>query len=649
MRALHWHLSIPFRRIWGALIRIRSAVSTLSRLALVAALIEGGQYHTCCFAAGAVDTPQPALCSAWSAGLPTSRRFRLWGQPGSVDSALELQTTGRLVATIDPTWMSYPTSGELIVEREDEAPSLTATRCRFAWSGQKTRVAVLGPETDGLPHKWRVYVSLKTEDNPTAGVIATVLSSVSDLRLVGGQPYEGPSKYSGAASEPVAECRILLSGVPEKEALQPASPNSASTVALGSAWLLYTSAGLHPHVQIEADRLVTVEISLYAKEVGPRSFTGVCRSTITVGANSKSVYVGATLPWERVLSRPAWRIELRPIADSKGDASDVRMRARVWQESDPFNNRPTAADPFPWRLDLLSICLQCKPPSTPATRRLNEMPADPVAMKDWSVLPVQLELHTDGTLTAAQRGAVLKALRTALGIWLVNCPYCNFDMWTVVRIDRDLWIRRDVSTPSFSSLAALSGVTRHSLSEIQVNRKADFALTQITGSQLYQSVAPGQVSALPVCNLQTDSPTSEVIRIRQALECEPVAERLPIAPLTLALRADGQTECGDSENTIACEADNELLELNTKDYAFCLLDTDNTCVGEGSREVSLVHILLHEAGHWLGLGHIKQPSSIMSSALNSSRCITDGDISALKQVISTGASFAASKQTFSLL
>ena len=84
-----------------------------------------------------------------------------------------------------------------------------------------------------------------------------------------------------------------------------------------------------------------------------------------------------------------------------------------------------------------------------------------------------------------------------------------------------------------------------------------------------------------------------------------------------------------------CEPDRELLELNGKDYSFSIED-DEIVIGTGADRVNLFPVVLHEVGHWLGLGHVVTPESIMSEFLQESRCINDGDLAELTVAL-TGA------------
>jgi hypothetical protein len=99
--------------------------------------------------------------------------------------------------------------------------------------------------------------------------------------------------------------------------------------------------------------------------------------------------------------------------------------------------------------------------------------------------------------------------------------------------------------------------------------------------------------------------------------------------MSVLFKSTGHTYCGSSSEIIGCRADAYLTEYNTRDYRFSLGTLGVKPIGSGPVEVPFLLVLTHEMGHWIGLRHIDIGQSIMSSSLETARCIDDRTISAL--------------------
>lgn len=263
------------------------------------------------------------------------------------------------------------------------------------------------------------------------------------------------------------------------------------------------------------------------------------------------------------------------------------------------------------------------------------------------LLPVALRVTTQGDFTPEERTVFMRALRAVLGIWVVNCLPCNFDVLSVVRVDEQAWGRADLVNPTIHQMSALSQFAKTPAQELLLQRRMGFAPTAVAGDELYVALPTGTMSSLPICHEESVS-APEVLRVKQSLGCGPSGPNPNEVFLILALRPDGRTTCGSSTNDIACEADNELLEFNTRDYTFCLSEAGDSCIGKGPRRVSLLHVLLHEAGHWLGLGHIEMRNAIMASTFDFSRCLSDADAQALLDSLTAQSRLKAARASFRL-
>jgi hypothetical protein len=130
------------------------------------------------------------------------------------------------------------------------------------------------------------------------------------------------------------------------------------------------------------------------------------------------------------------------------------------------------------------------------------------------------------------------------------------------------------------------------------------------------------------CALTPDQSVAPVMASVHIALCQ--AEHLdPHARATIAVsfRADGSTYCGSDPEIIACRADSTLTEFNTRDYRFRLGNAG--ALGLGAVEIDFLPVLLHEMGHWIGLGHIDHGKSIMASSAERARCIDEPTIEKL--------------------
>jgi hypothetical protein len=151
----------------------------------------------------------------------------------------------------------------------------------------------------------------------------------------------------------------------------------------------------------------------------------------------------------------------------------------------------------------------------------------------------------------------------------------------------------------------------------------------------FSEVSDSDPTIEKLCGTPASGFPEEFARVAIAYGCRKPAPGQPEPVVKLILNVtDGPTDCGRSTNIIGCEPDLELLELNGKDYSFEDPGND-TRIGSGTGRVSLLQVMLHEVGHWIGLGHVTTDGSIMSAVIETSRCINDGDISELLKAIST--------------
>jgi hypothetical protein len=123
-----------------------------------------------------------------------------------------------------------------------------------------------------------------------------------------------------------------------------------------------------------------------------------------------------------------------------------------------------------------------------------------------------------------------------------------------------------------------------------------------------------------------------VLRIQKALPCDTKAAKQELG-VELRLAQNGLS-CGKSLNLIACEELGANVELNLKDYTFTGIDSTIAVIGSGSTRVDLLQVLLHEIGHWIGLGHTLSPLAvdIMEEYYETGKCIQNASVDLLRKV-----------------
>jgi hypothetical protein len=122
------------------------------------------------------------------------------------------------------------------------------------------------------------------------------------------------------------------------------------------------------------------------------------------------------------------------------------------------------------------------------------------------------------------------------------------------------------------------------------------------------------------------------VRIGLGCPSDPVNDSDASAKLALYF-INGFTSCGKNIEIIGCSADELVVELNARDYTFVAHSTNDPIYGRGSRKVDLLHVILHEFGHWIGLPHLNSPENLMASSIDQSKCINDDVVKKLRETV----------------
>ncbi len=158
----------------------------------------------------------------------------------------------------------------------------------------------------------------------------------------------------------------------------------------------------------------------------------------------------------------------------------------------------------------------------------------------------------------------------------------------------------------------------------------------------YELVAPDDEGRRNLCAVSPQGLPPLLQDVRAAFACEgnprTTKRNLKIKVL------DRNTSCGLSPNIVGCCEANYLLELNAKDYAYTNT-TGQVVMGHGNDLVSLTSVLVHEMGHWIGVGHIAEPGNIMADSALYARCINNTVVDAVSAALS-GESAAPTQSPF---
>lgn len=546
-----------------------------------------------------------------------------------------VQTEGPLYATaFRPALTSFPSKARVQLARLD-AQGTELAGCDSGWFSTGTIVTILTPDPPLGVHKWRVRIFDDASGGPTGEAPYLV-----QLSLHGGPAFKAAenfpreTKFDGGGSEPTATCGHAIASLRPGTTLELAA-QSQTTLPPTASGLIYTYGGRRLYVSVTATRDVQVDVKIYAKEGGGRAFSGICTTRIDA-TSSNSAYVVGTIPWDR-LDGAIWRVELSPVSTAN-TAHAVAVGAKVLREHYPLASEALASasddKKLRYTFELLSECYQCRATFRRIARPSRGQPrtAPPPEPTVVRPLPTALDLRTESALTDSESQALLRGLRAAIGVWIANCSTCNFDVLSVIRVNGVLWARTDFVDPLMPDVK-LKGLTDTVGQRLAFNRMIARTMTAVSGNELYQRVDSESVSSLPVCAPDVPTSVEPLQRVQRALGCITAGPIPAIVKLTLAVRRDGATACGSSSNDIACEADSGLLEFNGRDYALCLAAVQEQCIGDGARKIDLLHVLMHEVGHWLKIGHVDMPNAMMASTLDQSRCISDHDLAALRAVL----------------
>jgi hypothetical protein len=244
---------------------------------------------------------------------------------------------------------------------------------------------------------------------------------------------------------------------------------------------------------------------------------------------------------------------------------------------------------------------------------------------------IRLEVNAEQTtypLTTGQRKALLDSVLSSVALWVRSCIACRVEHLVVVVVDGQVYTRasanswlerfakRTPAVPSSEEAKALEQV----LQPVVMLEAGTRLQSPLMGKELERYEPMPEERREFLCRLEASPEGRRSLDALRRATCDVSLAGNEGVKIRVRFR-DGPTACGDDQNVIACRSDLELTEYNARDYRFTIDEAGSVTIGNGAIDVDLPHVVAHEMGHWIGLGHIDKGQSLMSSSLEDSRCI----------------------------
>jgi hypothetical protein len=369
-----------------------------------------------------------------------------------------------------------------------------------------------------------------------------------------------------------------------------------------AAWLHleYVTAGRNIYVQLEPanddDLRVPISVKLFHKGANTFGFESSCTQTIGARQLKGRMLLATSAPVFGGFGQQ-WRIELSGAGNGSADASSKRVIVNLLRDVDPDRQLNASTN-------LNAAAYVCHGKSGRRT-----MPRTGVGMFAQSPM-LRVEVQVDPlVLGPSMQERVVSHVLRALEVWRNACRQCRVENLLFVEVNGQLyWL------PQSATMQQGDETHKSDFFEIRNARMP---------SGVYTKTSRSAKDVQNICSVPEKTASDGILAVQKMLGCGAFAATVvsPSPKMRLALKAK-RTACGDDPNIVACEADYELIELNLLDYSFRLLDANGPAIGQGRRKVDLFHVVLHEVGHWLGIGHIDDGGdSVMASTMDTSRCI----------------------------
>jgi hypothetical protein len=516
--------------------------------------------------------------------------------------------------------------------KTSNSPSEFVENCDSGW--QVLSVSGVDYELKGIPETigWRIQIFDSRDPKEVIADPLNVNLALGSIKYIS----DSPANKNPLAQSPALKCvTTWWSDIPpEPNPLAPQfpvpaippSPPPALPVALdenqemfrGSTTIRYIRGqpSLNVRADISDDKLWgRVKLRIAVKADSTDTFASSCEQSLPNSPHMLHTLIAASANVQSNVPT-IWRIETVVDPPLPQDYPNPHVHLNVQSAIPPTQSAGLTFSEF--------ICEQS------VTRRIAGRGAESSNQFASSTkLVVDLD-DAANALTPTSRHEVVNSILSAIELWRVTCRACTADNLSVAEVDKQLYVLSPVvnafNQPHPEATGPFSGRPYDGLF---------FYLNYRTGSRgvIEPHFLPVSRQDAPVVALCATDPSTlppELKRIQIALRCSD-HNPAPVVSESTALLLQilpGFTACGPDTNVIACENNRSVVALNSRDYSFVDAQT-KPIFGSGGPKVSLMHVLLHEVGHWIGLEHIDSWGNIMYESLSQSRCIDDVDANAL--------------------
>ncbi|MCC7682751.1 matrixin family metalloprotease [Janthinobacterium sp. FW305-128] len=425
-------------------------------------------------------------------------------------------------------------------------------------------------------------VELSAREVPPKPVEIPLAARKSTCKMVGA-PSKRPDYIEKFA-------KVDLSGLPVAVPVQ-------RLFSAGGYLLISPPLGMEPGSKLT--------LRLRVKYSGDGPYVEVCPPTVLDAGTLQSVE--AELPIQDAYS--IWRVELTLSRQlkTKNKASLEFTRERVLVSPDPFRAEPG------WNNARGLTCFD-------RVTQFHGVPQSTNAFAGRTRLNVTVPAEGSVPIGTAERAAAERAVLQAAALWVYSCVACKPDNLVVVSVNGNIYV-----SDLFYSLAGPS--VGPALPPLEPADAEQTLTSFLGGSRIgtgasflpYRRIENLQKDFGRFCSVNaTGRGTPTLKRVQEAL-CTTKVAGATSANIRVNFK-NGDTACGRDADIVGCSADNELTQYNVRDYRFNVQNS-GISIGSGPIEVDLLQAILHEMGHWIGVGHLTKGESIMAPSMEQARCI----------------------------